>query len=417
MRVAVVLFLVGCKGKDEGATDTGGGGPTGTGPGDLDRVTTTVWPSKRSEIWSAPHVGTNSILIFGGNEGPIVDQIPTSDFLGDTWVFEPGKGWTEVDGDSPSKRGRYAMAVDEVGGRAFLFGGRFRPADEGGNYTLYNDLWEFDFEARTWTLLDDGSSPGAPPPRYYGQGAWDAQTGTLYVWGGNLNVDPLVFDVTDELWAYKDGQWEQLETSGEAPSDRSFLGSTHDLQRNKLVIFGGQRGDLSSLAYNDSFALSLDTLEWKELDDGDDDPVPSTRMHTRLVWDAERDRYVLFGGHTDVGDMNDLWGQDPGSGDWSRVYIADKFTDVGLGCNDNPSEVPADYVEMDLSAPERRHNGMVALMWDSIWVYGGIHAECSNQLDDTWRFDLATETWHELVPATSGESCLRRAEDCECLCL
>ena len=52
----------------------------------------------------------------------------------------------------------------------------------------------------------------------------------------------------------------------------------------------------------------------------------------------------------------------------------------------------------------------------SIWIFGGMHAECSAHLDDTWRYPLGGGDWTELIEARSGESCLRRDDDCECLC-
>jgi hypothetical protein len=409
----MLLILAGCTGTGTDTADDDGTGP----PDDLDLITSEDRPDKRSEILAAAHEPTNTLLVFGGNSGVIVDQIPIADFRKDTWIFEPGFGWSQVTGTSPSKRGRYALSVDEAGNRALLFGGRFREADEGGNYTLFNDLWEFDFLARTWTLLDDGTSNDDPEPRYYANSAWDADAGLLYAWGGNVNTDPLLFEVTDDLFVWDGDRWDLLETSGDAPSSRSFLGSLHDTKRHKLVVFGGQRGDLISQAYNDTYALDLDTLKWAQLHDGVDTPVPSTRMHGHFAYDAPRDRYLLFGGHTDLGDMNDLWAMDPESHVWSRVYIADTFNDVAIGCLGNSREVPDDYVDMDLTAPERRHRGMYALMYDSAWIFGGIHAECSDHLDDTWRFDLVGESWHELIEARSGESCARRQDDCECLCL
>ena len=83
---------------------------------------------------------------------------------------------------------------------------------------------------------------------------------------------------------------------------------------------------------------------------------------------------------------------------------------------DNASEVPADYVDQDLTAPERRHRGMFTVLHNSLWVFGGMHAECSDHLDDTWRFGLDGDDWVELIEARTGESCARQAADCECLC-
>jgi len=392
-------------------------------PDDLDQITSEDRPTKRAEVLAIADEGSNSIAIFGGNDGPIVGQIPQARFRDDTWVFEPGSGWTEVAGDGPSARGRYAAAHDPDGGRMLIFGGRWREEGTSGDYTLLDDLWSFDFATREWTELDAGGN--GPAGRYYPGGAWDSATQTFWLWGGATNTSALIIQPSAELWSWTSADgWTEHDTSGEAPSSRVFFGTTHDTSRNRLILFAGQVGDFQSLAFNDLYALSLDSGEWEQLDGGGNG-APFTRMHPALQYDAARDRIVLFGGHTDIGDDNDLWEFPAGGGDWDTVLVGDTFTGNGLGCaldpNDpgsfNPSEVPADYVDQDTATPERRHRGMHALLWDNLWIFGGMHAECSDQLDDTWRYDLEDNSWHELIEARTGESCLRRGEDCNCLCI
>ena len=177
-------------------------------------------------------------------------------------------------------------------------------------------------------------------------------------------------------------------------------------------------GDFQSMAYNDFYALDFDDFDWDRLHNGSSDgDAPSTRMHPAVAYDADRDRYLAFGGHTDIGDANDLWAFDRGEKTWELIYEGDVFDQTVLGCLDNESEVPADYVDPDLSAPERRHRGMHGFLYDNLWVFGGMHAECSDHLDDTWRYELSTDTWHEVIEARTGESCARRNDDCACLCL
>lgn len=394
-------------------------GPAST-DADPDVLTSTERPSKRSEVLAAPDEEGATLMIFGGNDGPVVDQRAQAVFRNDTWLFTPGVGWEEVPTEvSPSKRGRYALGHDPENRRVLLFAGRFRAqgADGTDPYEVFNDLWSFDFTTRTWTELHDGSGE-APTGRYYPSGAYDTYNRRFYAWGGATNRSSTVIETSDELWSWseEDG-WQTHETTGEAPSQRTFLGDAYDPTRNRLIIFGGQVGDFFSLAYNDLYALDLDDFTWERLHDGSTGRAPSTRMHAALEYDAINDRYVLFGGHTDLGDANDLWAFDPEGGEWSVLVRGDKFTGERLGCIGNESEVPADYVEQDLSAPERRHRGMHAMLGDSLWIAGGMHSECSDHLDDTWRFDLTTDTWVEVLEARSGESCARRGDDCQCLCL
>ena len=396
------------------------GGPNGEGGGegvevDPDVVTSVERPDGRSEVLAATLPATGATLMFGGNDGPIVDQRVRARFRDDTWIFQPGVGWASVPAIGPSARGRYGVAVDASAGRALLFGGRYRDADETGDYRLFKDLWAFDFASRTWSEIETGR--GGPSGRYYPTVGWADETQTLYVFGGATNQDALVIEPAMDLWRWTAGEgWVEVPTTGTPPSTRTFFGSAWDPAGKFIYLFGGQVGDFSSLAFQDTWALDVTTGAWTQVDDGTG-RAPSTRMHAGLVWDADSARLLLFGGHTDIGDGNDLWTFDPASPGWDKVVQGDRFTESGLGCLGNPAEVPADYVEQDLDAPERRHRGLLTAWGGSLWIAGGMHSECSAYLDDTWRFDLASATWRPLIEARTGESCARRGDACECLCL
>ena len=409
MRYLVLLIaLIGCT--DDAATDT----DTSTSEIDLDAISSLERPSQRSEVYGIPDEVSNSILVFGGNEGPIVNQHPKAVYVDETWIFEPGYGWTELDVQGPSARARYGAAYDPTSRRALIFGGRYRDEGAQGDYTLFRELWSFDFVAQEWELL---SQKQGPKRRTYPSMFWDDEEQSLYLFGGMTNKSPMVIEVAEDLWRWKDGEWEELEMGGEVPSTRTFLGEAWDPNRRELILFGGQIGDYWSYAYNDTYSLSVDTLEWTHLSEGSKKKhKPSTRMHPHLTYDSVGERVVLFGGHTDIGDGNDLWELDSESGQWSLLREADNFTGESLGCLDNGSDVPANYVDQDVTAPERRHRGMFTFMNNSLWIYGGMHAECSDHLDDTWRYGLDGDDWVELIEARTGESCERRDSDCECLC-
>lgn len=372
----------------------------------------TTSPSKRSDIHGAMDPSTGTFAVFGGDDGPIVNQIPKASYRDDTWLFEPGLGWSDVSTAGPSARGRHAVAYDSAAQRMLIFGGRYRPSDVGGDYTLYNDLWAFDFAARSWTQLSDGS--GGPAPRYFAAAAFDAESDTFYVYGGGINTSPTILNLATDLWSFKDNTWTKVTVAGAAPDpNRLFIAYTHDTKRNQLIAFGGQVGDFVSAAESDLYALDLGIGVWSKLDAGGAGG-PSGRFSSLMTYDSAGDRYLMMGGHADPGVTNDLWAFTPGTG-WAQLYAGDTFTGAALGCRTNAQEIPANYVEQDLGGPERRSGGFLGYGAGNAWLFGG-ESDCSDHLDDTWTFDLESKAWTEVLGATAGESCLRKNNDCECLC-
>ncbi len=395
----------GCGGHDASGTDAG--------PTDAGGFANQTSPPKRSDIHGAIDPGTGVFVVFGGDDGPIIDQIPMANYLDDTWMFEPGEGWTEVQASGPSARGRHAVAYDSANNRMLIFGGRYRASGGSGNYTLYNDLWAFDFSARTWEQLSDGT--GGPAARYFSNAAYDAASDSFYVYGGDTNPSALTVSLATDVWKFSGGAWSEVSVSGDAPSpSRLYMAYTHDTSRNALVAFGGQVGDFVSAANRDLYSLDLATGVWSLLSDGANGP--DGRFSSLMTYDADGDRYLMMGGHADPGVANDLWAFDRNAGTWSQLYTGDTFTGAALGCLGNPREIPKDYVNEDTSGPERRSGGFLGYADGSVWLYGG-ESDCSDHLDDTWHFNLANQDWTEVLGATSGESCLRENNDCQCLCI
>ncbi len=368
-------------------------------------------PGKRSDVAGAGDPTTGAIALFGGDDGAIVDQIPVAHYLEDTWLFEPDSGWSEIASPGPSARGRHAVGFDPAGTRMMVFGGRYR-AGSSGNYTLYDDLWAFDLTARTWTQLSTG---GGPAPRYFAAAAFSSVQGAFFVYGGGTNANPLNITTSDDVWSFDGASWSQVTTSGDAPSARLFVAYAYDSSRDRLIVFGGQVGDFVSPGLNDLYALDLATGTWSLLHDGSG-TAPSGRFSAMMSYDAEADRYVVFGGHADPGVTNDVWAFSPADGGWTELAGGDSFTGAPLGCLGNSREIPNGYVTQDLSAPERRSGGVLAIQGAVMRLFGG-ESDCSDHLDDTWQLDLADPAWTELIEARSGESCARRNDDCQCLCL
>jgi len=413
--------IIGCGDDSRPSTGTDGGNglPDGTtaddGGGDDAALTSTMRPSKRSDVGGLSDPATGLMAVFGGDDGPIVSQFPMPAFLADTWVFEPGFGWSAVESTpAPFARGRHAVALDSTNGRMLMFGGRWRREGGSGNYTLYNDLWAFDFATKTWSELHPGTGL-APRPRFTAGLAHNASSGNIFVMGGGLNENALAADPATDLWAFDGSTWTEIPTTGSPPSMRLWMAYAYDTSRNRIVAFGGQRGDFVSASLRDLYALDLSTGAWSQLDAGFSSG-PEGRFSATMTYDATRDRYLLFGGHGDPGVVNDLWAYDPNGGGWAVLSRGDTWGSPGLGCLGNEREIPKTYVNQELSSPERRSGAVFTAVGDTVWLFGG-ESDCSDHLDDTWSFDLVSNTWRQWLEARSGESCDRRGDDCTCLCL
>jgi len=350
------------------------------------------------------------LLVFGGDNGPIVNQQPSPSYIGDAWLLSLTEGWTELTGTLPDARGRYAVA--RSGRDLYIFGGRFRSGTS-GPYTLFADVWTFDYQSETFAQISDGTD--GPPPRYFSVAAIDSASGDLVIYGGGLNTEPVPLQATSDAWRFDGQDWTEATTTGPRPSVRLFMAYTHDTERNRLIVFGGQVGDFVTPSFSDLYALDLTSMTWSQLHAGGAG-APSGRFSAQLSYDAESDRYVLFGGHADLGVANDVWFFDPSSESWSQIAGGDSFTGAALGCGGNPREIPEAYVDQDLDWLERRSGAAVSMHGSSFYVFGG-ESDCSDHLDDVWSFDTSTGQWAELLSARSGESCARRNDDCACLCL
>ena len=106
--------------------------------------------------------------------------------LGDLWSLDlVNNRWTEITAQPrPPARQHYGTAFDTAGERLVIFGG------SGGG--AFNDTWAFDARARNWQQLNP---PGAASPRSRHQGAYAADRGTLYFFGGSTNTG-----LSNDLW-------------------------------------------------------------------------------------------------------------------------------------------------------------------------------------------------------------------------
>jgi hypothetical protein len=321
----------------------------------------------------------------------------------------------EVSGDVPAARARGMAVYDSDSDQMVLFGGRARDRAQ-GTYTNFNDTWLLDLGTLEWRQLNTGRN--GPSARSNPAGGYNPSTGEMIVFGGNESVSGLSFAPRNDTWALdvETAEWRRLITTGDRPSARLFHAAAVDPVSNRLFVFGG--GDANAWEgpfLGDLYQLDMDTLEWTPLNGGGAG-APAGRIWSTITYDAANDRVLLFGGHDDgaVGNNNDTWSFDLQSGVWEALVDPETVNRPANAFCD----FPPDFTEPNLDAPDRRSAHLAALdARRGEWIVFGGKTDCGI-IDDVWVFDLTRDAWIRLHASTVGEACVRgdRAEACVAMC-
>jgi len=153
----------------------------------------------------------------------------------------------------------------------------------------------------------------------------------------------------------------------------------HSLTTNgvTLYVFGGRSG---SEELSDSWGFSANV--WTSY--GTEGPSP--RHGHNAIWDAARDRIIVFGGQQESSFLDDIWEFDTRSNEWRQLPQS------GSG-----------------PAPRYGAGGAFDAAGDRMLVTHGFTN--AGRFDDTWQYDLVRETWTDISPqgARPIERCLMRA--------
>jgi hypothetical protein len=357
--------------------------------------------------------------------------------LNDVWAFslaEGGLTWSKLapSGAKPSGRSSHTSVYDPASNRMIVFGGYYDASESG----LLNDVWELRLGASPeWVQLSPlGTKPSARRDhtaiydpvgeRVVAFGGWSGDC-LSDVWALNSVGDPGWTDITpygsspsnrgdhtaiydpvgdrmlinngtraggslvgSAVWALSLGAeaaWTQLAPSGTPPSPRLNHTAIYDAMRQRMVIFGGVGyGDQFTPPpiFGDARELTLGaTPQWALLEPGGT-PCPARASHT-AIYDPVRDRMIVFGGANSSGSvLNDAWALSLGeSPQW--VQLA-------------PSGTPP---------PARSgHTAIYDPLRDRMIVFGGAKSGGS-VLNDAWALSLGeSPQWVQLTPSGTPPS-------------
>lgn len=179
--------------------------------------------------------------------------------------------------------------------------------------TVFETAYDYDPVTHTFTERIIGGSPGA---RYAFGLAYDSDRDRIILFGG-ADAAHLATNDTREASAGGTGTTTFTLVTPETttPAPRYEHAMVYDAARNRVVMFGGRDGT----TYFD------ETWEW----DGEDwtlrSPTisPGQRAGHDMIYDAKRQAVVLFGGHRNdgpnPGTMNDTWEWD--GSDWKQLNL------------------------------------------------------------------------------------------------
>ncbi len=170
-----------------------------------------------------------------------------------------------------------------------------------------------------------------------------------------------------------------LNAEGTKPSPRFDGTIAYDPTGRQIFLFGGSDG----VERNDLWTYSLTQRRWTEIQASGERP-PARFGHT-LLFDPVRRRLVVFGGQAG-GFFSDTWAFDIAAGSWQQVSA-------------------------DESGPSRRygHSAIYDAARDRMIVSHGFTN--AGRFDDTWAFELATNTWRNVSPPSGRplRRCLHHA--------
>jgi hypothetical protein len=382
-------------------------------------VTTGGPPPSRAVAATLDDAPNDRMVVYGGVGGD------GNAALHDTWSLALASGeWTALSpgGTEPTPRDFPLGAYDRANRRLLIYGAR---DTTGGLVPDVACALSLDSPMQ-WSRL----APGAPA-RDRASGVYDHLGNRLVVFGGTDAAGARA-----DVWelALASGRWSQWTVAGTPPSARAGQSTIDDPIHNRMVIFGGDDGVIFN---NEVWALSLGgSPTWTQIvpvspsggETPSGFPTPTPRSGHSAIYDSRRDRMVVYGGTSLLGNpLSDAWSfdfssshwtqLDPGIGPGQRSRHAAVYDDggdrmllfSGQGSPNDVWELPFasgtwNQLSSSGSAPASRY-GCAAVYdtaADAMLIFGGPPNGFGGWTNDTWILTLrGTPTWHQV--GTTGQ--------------
>lgn len=274
-------------------------------------LATNTW-SLVTPAGGAPSARSNTSLIYSATNGNFVLYDGTTR-LSDVWRLSTQGAftWTQltIPPGNPPDRYYCSFVLSSSTSSLLLFGGLYEN-------TRKNDLWKYTASGTSqWSQVTPSGS--APPARQSQATAMDQVHSRMLVFGGIGSSDNPLNDVWN-LTIAPSLAWSRVLPSGSSPDSRFGASLIYDEARNRFILFGGGP---YGLFYNDSWELVLEpSPAWRRLTPAG--AAPAARSYHTAIYDAARDRMLIFGGLSNSGKYNDVWQLSlSGNMEWSQLQI------------------------------------------------------------------------------------------------
>jgi hypothetical protein len=318
-------------------------------------------PAPRSGMAAVYDSKSNSMIVCGGTNGQTV--------FGDVWGLSLGAvpRWTKLSDDGTPGRYGHVAALDVPMRELIVFGGY------GGDGQPRNDVISLKLGTGSprWRDISAGDGPAA---RAECAGAYVDRDRRVVIFGGTGDSK------LGDTWALSlrgKPAWAMIEPESGFPSGAVTPSTIFDPVRDQMILYGGETGSVSQ---GETWSLSLgESPRWMQWTTNSG---PGGRNAHTAVYDARRDRMLVFGGYRYAGgiNFNDLWSLSLGDRRWSRIDAA----------GERPS-------------PRDGHTAVLDPVRDEMLVFGGWAAHSSSYYNDLYVLEMKDGyRWRRLDPPGGG---------------
>lgn len=280
--------------------------------------------------------------------------------------------------DRPMGHGYHDMVNNSKAHRVVLFGGQTGDFFTHPEIFLSSETWAYDAVKNEWKLMNPMHHPPAVSAHAM---AYDAESDKVILYGGVRVADngKVILQQTTWIYNFETNTWKQ---TADGPGERYGHRMVYDAESDVIIMFGGACVDtlnkINNKALGDTWAYDFNNNSWKEMKPK---VSPSARSYYGMVYDSKVDRVVLWGGASrdGVADSSNVWIYD---------YNNDMWTERKPGWSPPPRYYHA--IAYDAVA-------------DKIIVYGGL----TEGDDSMWGYDYNTNTWRFMNPPKKPEKLSR----------